>query len=35
MGGGVTWEPECKQETSFGGETQGCRLKEVQAEGFF
>ena len=25
-GGGSTWEPECEQETSFGGESQRARL---------
>ena len=24
--GGSTWEPECEQETSFGGESEGTRL---------
>ena len=26
VGGGSTWEPECKQETSFGGESQRTKL---------
>ena len=35
MGGGATWEPECEQETSFGGKTQITRLKEAQVEGLY
>ena len=32
-GGGSTWEPECEQETSFGGgKTQSTRLKELFVE---
>ena len=26
VGGGSTWEPECEQETSFGGESQRTKL---------
>ena len=26
VGGRSTWEPECEQETSFGGESQRTRL---------
>ena len=27
IGGGSTWEPECKQETSFRGKSQSTRFK--------
>ena len=35
MGVESTWEPEHKQETSFGGNTQSTRLKEAQVEGLY
>ena len=35
MGGTSTWEPESKQEMSFGGKTQKNRHKEMQVEGLY
>ena len=33
--GGSTWEPECEQETSFGGESQRTRLRKDYVEGLY
>ena len=33
--GGSTWEPECEQETSFGGKSQGIRMTEERVKGLY
>ena len=35
IGGGSTWELECKQETSIRGKMLSTRLKEAQVEGLY
>ena len=34
-GGGSTWEPECEQETSFGGESQRTKLMKDYVKGLY
>ena len=34
-GGGSTWEPECEQGTSFGGESQGTKLMKDHIKGLY
>ena len=34
-GGRSTWEPECEQETSFGGESQRTKLVKEHVKGLY